>query len=472
MRLREDRAEALTPDDGGQQTPTLSGRLADDVVAISAATLSPDVVQRARLALLDTVGAMLAGAAYSRPAELTRQVLLAEDGGGRATVVGHPAPAGARVAAFCNGVTAHALDVDDSHRLATGYHPGATVIPAALALAEQTGAGISRVIKAIVAGYEVGGRVGRAMNPSHRYRGFHSTGTVGALGAAAAAAKVLDLRAEQVQAAIGIAASMSGGIFAFLDGMHPTKHVHAGHAAQSGVVAAQLAAAGMTGPAAVLEGPDGFLSAFADDYDAGKVTAGLGSFEEILFNYFKIHVACGHSFGAIDAALRLRAEGVPPDDVRSVHVQTYRAGAVLTMTRPDTVQQAEFSIPFLVALALVAGEVTIDSIRRGLADDRVLRLAAACVTEEDNDMTARFPAQRPARVEVSLADGARRDAVVDLPASIAAADPDAVIAKFEAMTAPLIGANASQQVIQDVMSGAGTLADILAHHPAEQAAIA
>ncbi len=169
----------------------LTRALAERVAEIGSERLPQDVAERARMVLLDTLGAILAGAVYSRPTQVARDCIVDLHAGTSATVLGHGIRASSVGAALCNGIAAHALELDDSHRYATGYHPGATVVPAALAIAEQEDRSIDALVAAIAAGYEAGGRIGRAVNPSHRYRGFHSTGTVGVFGAAAAARSAL-----------------------------------------------------------------------------------------------------------------------------------------------------------------------------------------------------------------------------------------------------------------------------------------
>lgn len=427
--------------------------------------LRPDVVRRAREVLLDTVGAMLVGAAYGRSARSARDMVAALSDGGRSTVVGAAMKAAAPSAALCNGVAAHALDLDDSHRLAAGYHPGATVVPAVLAVAEQEGADVPRVLEAIVCGYEAGGRIGRAVNPSHRYRGFHSTGTVGVFGAAAGSARVLGLDATQTAMALSVAASMAGGIFAFLDGLHPTKHLHAGHAAQAGVQAALLVRHGFTGPDHVLEGPEGFFRAYADEARPELVTAGLHERTEILSNYFKPYAACGHAFTGIEASLQLRERGVRTDDVTSIEVATYRAAAVLHRRSPGTFQEAQFSLPFLVALSLAEGEVSIASVRAGLGDQDLRDLASRCAVDEDRSMTEAFPGLRPTRVTVTLRDGSEVSEEADHARGMPERplSTEQVVGKFLELTGPVLRDGAAARVVDAAMGDDGTVRDLVDH---------
>lgn len=429
------------------------------------ARLPAVVIERARLVLLDTLGAIFAGAAYSRSAEIARDTVAGLGGEGDSTVLGHGMRVSSPWAGLCNGIAAHALELDDSHRYATGYHPGATVVPAALAMAEQEDRSIPSLLEAIAVGYEAGGRIGRAVNPSHRYRGFHSTGTVGVFGAAAAAGTILGFDARQMLMALGVAGSLAGGTFAFLDGLHPTKHLHAGHAAHAGILAALLVTRGYTGPERVLEGEDGFLRAYADEVRPTALIDGLGDTWELLSNYFKPYAACGHAFSAIEAAMALRAEGLEAHHVAIVQVDSYRAAAVLRDPRPSTFQGGQFSLPYLVALALVVGEVTIQSVRDGLSEPAVRTLAERIQVREDPEMTAAFPGVRPASLTLQMHDGSVRSARVDLPLGMPERPlpPQRVIEKFRSVAVPLLGAAPAAELERRVLQGSGPVRDLTAY---------
>ncbi|BDG59176.1 MmgE/PrpD family protein [Caldinitratiruptor microaerophilus] len=426
-------------------------------------TLPEQVRAKACLALLDTLGAAYAGAAYSSSPRMVRDMVRGLGAGGSATVIGFGDQVQVPWAALCNAVSAHALDIDDSHRYATGYHPGATVVPACLAVAESQGSSVRQLLEAMAAGYEAGGRIGRAINPSHRYRGFHSTGTVGVFGAAVGAGKLLGFGPDRMEWVLGVAGAMAGGVFQFLSGLAPTKHLHAGHAAHAGVMAALLVQEGYTGPEEFLEGENGFCKAYSDEYRLDEIVAGLGERWELDVTYFKLHAACGHAFGAIEAALDLRARGLRLGEVERLEVRTYRAGAVLRDRHPTTFQQGEFSIPFLVSLALVRGEVSIESILAGLKDRTVMELAVRTECAEDAEMTASFPRIRPARVTAWLKDGSTAESRVEIPAGM----PDRplraedITTKFRNLTGPLIGEEGAHVIETAVMTGEGSIRDLV-----------
>ncbi|MDN5347556.1 MAG: hypothetical protein PWP65_1120 [Clostridia bacterium] len=384
--------------------------------ALSYARIPEPALERARLCLLDYLGAALAGS-RSREAGLARAFVARVGGNPQASIIGTDLKTSVPLAALANGVAGHVYEVDDAHRYATGLHPGATVIPAVLAAAEYCDSKWGDLLTAIVAGYEVAGRVGRAINPSHRYRGFHSTGTVACLGAAAGVARILGLGAKETAWALGLAGSMAGGLFEFLQDGSMSKLLHAGHAAAAGVTAALMAAEGFTGPSTVLEGKEGFCRAFADEYNLELLTQGLGERFEMENVYFKRHAACGHSFAAIDAALELRRQLQGKEkEIRRVTVKTYRAAAVLDKKKPETTREAKFSLPFVIALAIIKGRAGyFDFVPANLQDQEVLALAAKVDVSEDAEINSTFPQKRTAVLEIEMQNGDKLAHSVDIP---------------------------------------------------------
>lgn len=413
----------MKPDPNGR--PTILEALARHAIRLDLRSVPAATLDRTKLCILDLLGCLLAGAG-SDPARQVADLVVRQGGRAEATVVGRVGRVPAESAALANGVAAHALELDDAHRFATGLHPGATVIPAALAVAEAEEASGEDLLAAVLVGYDVAGRIGTALNPSHRYRGFHSTGTIGPFGAAAAASRLLGLDAHRATAALSLVASQGSGIFEFLADSSTVKLLHAGWAAQKGVQAALLARAGLAGPPSALEGREGFARAYAQEFRPEEVTRELGSSFEVDRVYFKLHAACGHAFSAIDAALALRAElgGSEEGDfgqklataIRSVRVSSYRAAAVLANREPSTEAQARFSIPHCVAAALVLGSAGLEAFgseaRRSPA---IRRISGVTEVVEDPAITATFPARRTAVVEMVLRDGRRLEKAVDYP---------------------------------------------------------
>jgi len=391
--------------------PTLAVHLARIGREIARAPLPEAVAAKARLCLLDHLAALLYG--LRSPMAAVGDDALAALGAGRATVVGRGAAASPHGAAFFHGLVATAEDLDDSHRFAGGLHLGAVTFPAALALSEGRASSGEDLLRAVVAGYEVAGRLARSIDAGLRARGWHATGAVGPLGAAAAAALVLDLDEDTTAGALGIAASGAGGLFAFLPEGASVRHAHGAWAAANGLLAATLAAAGMTGPRRVLEGRDGYLAAFSETADLAILAApspAVSGAHEILSAYHKVFACCGHALPAITAALALRDDlGPRPGAIAGIEARLYRASAALANPAPRTVEEAKFSLPVLVGIALVHGDVSRRAMTMAnIGDPRVREVADRVRLIEDPAIAAAFPRLRAAELVVTLKDGSER----------------------------------------------------------------
>ena len=238
-----------------------------------------EVLERAKSLTLDFLGSAVRARreAESTPALLSMLKALGLDGSGEATVVGDSKTWTPAVAALLNGALGHSLDFDDTHA-DSSLHPSAPVVPAAFAVGEMVNASGRDVLTAIVAGYEVCCRLGNALDPtSHYARGFHPTATAGTYGAAAAAAKLYGLTAEQIVAAFGVSGSQAAGSLQFLVNGAWNKRYQVGAAAMNGVIAASLAREGFVGATESVEGKHGLLVGYTDNARPDKATAGLGS---------------------------------------------------------------------------------------------------------------------------------------------------------------------------------------------------
>lgn len=278
--------------------------------------------------------------------------------------------------AFAWGALGNVLEMDDVDKRAI-LHPGPTVVPAALALGEASGASGGAVLDALVRGYEAVIRLGRAAGPGH-YKFWHSTGTCGPIGAAAACASLLELDREATAHALALAASQAAG---FWQTRHEPaslgKQLHTSHAARAGLDAAQLAARGFRGPLSILEGPQGFFAATCPGADAEHVLADYGAGWLIHQVSFKPWPACRHAHAAIDAAL---AAGGPAaaGEVDAVEVATYAdALAFCDKPAPESVIEAKFSLQHSVAVALIRGKPTLaDFEPEAIADPELAALRA------------------------------------------------------------------------------------------------
>ena len=374
--------------------------------------LPPEVVERARFLVLDLVGNIVRARhdAESTPALLAsvRALGLAGGGltGGTAGVFGDAArytPAGA---AFLNGALGHSLDFDDTHA-AGSLHPGAPVIPAAIAAGEMVGASGADVLAGIVAGYEVTCRIALALPAGDHYqRGFHPTATCGAFGAAAAAGRVFGMSGEAIASALGIALSQAAGSLQFLANGAWTKRVQVGWSALNGLAAATMAREGVKGAAEALEGKHGFLRAYAPNPVPERALEGLGRAYELMQTAVKPYPSCRFGHPGIDAALQLREEfQIRPEEIERVTYGQSHSGMLLVgvpaekKANPQNVVDGQFSGPFVLACALATGAMGWDSY--ALLDDPAIRALMAridCV--HDADVQADFPARISGRVTV------------------------------------------------------------------------
>src|SRR5256885_303049 len=316
--------------------------------------------QRAATALCDTVGVILAGAPEAA-AKIIRQTVV--DGSqGNCRVLGTGGRASADDAALANGVAAHAHDYDDMCFVSMA-HPSCALVPSILAAGEITGASGSAVLDAYIAGFEVECRLGLVMSPGHYHeRGWHCTSSIGTLGAAAAAARLLGLNQMESVHALGIAASLACGVKENLGSM--VKPLHAGMAARNGVMAAQLAKAGFVASKRSIDGPQGYLAAMDSQNPPAALTdaiADLGSRWEILETGItvKLYPSCAATHPALDALLALKRENhLRPEQIESVEVQVDTiTPTLLIYDQPETGLEGKFSMTFCMAVALVDGNV-------------------------------------------------------------------------------------------------------------------
>lgn len=356
----------------------------------------------------------------------------------------------ARTAALVNGTAAHVVEFDDIFRDAI-YHPGAPVIAAALATAQQVGASGSQLITAVVVGYEISTRIAVALSPAH-YKYWHTTGTVGAFGAAAAAATILELDAARIAHALATSATFTAGLQQAFRSDAMSKPLHAGRAAEAGVLAALLAANGVTGAADMFEGDAGFGQAMSGKCDWSKAVDGLGSRYNIGAMTIKNHGCCGHTFAAIDGALALaQREHLSATAIERIEVETYQTALDVTgNANPTTEFEARFSLPFVVSSAFVHGSVRLDAFtHERLNDSSVRRLMQCFELRTDPAINAAFPGQRAARVVAHTTDGRRleffqptRKGDPDLPLT------DVELAhKYRELAEPIVGRAAADRLL-------------------------
>ena len=367
----------------------------------------PDVIERAKQCITDTVAAVIFG--YDLPWSRMVVAFAEKNGaGGQSRILGRGAGrVHAPAAALANGALAHAFEMDNLTWPSTGVHPGATLLASALALAQERGRGGRELITAIVAGAEVMIRIGRATQHRNEGRGFHAPGTTGPFGAAVACARLLRLDGERMRNALGIAGSLACGLLEFARAGNGAmvKRLHLGRAAESGVLAASLASDGFTGPTSVLEGEFGFLRVFCGtDFDTGELTRGLGASyatRSIMFKRFPCHITAQTS---VQAILDLRAaHGYAAPDVAAIHIAgNDKMARVNNIPSPPDIMLAQYSVPFCVALAHVRDPRDPRSFDAGALHDAQIRSLAQRVAIT---IAKDPPTPLAADVTVTLNDG-------------------------------------------------------------------
>lgn len=435
--------------------------------------LPDDARHHARRVVIDWFAATVPGGVLM-PATGLAQALDEEVGRGGARLVPSGRAAGSRAAALINGTAAHTVEFDDIFRDGI-YHPGAPTIAAALAVAQAAGADGSRFLGAVVAGFEVGNRIARAMGIPH-YTYWHMTGTVGCMGAAAAVANLLGLSAVQAAHAIGNAASMASGLQQAFRTDAMTKPMHGGLAAQSGCTAAFSARAGITAAARMLEGEVGFGAATGRDVDWDGVLVDLHDRFTVTETTQKNHACCGHNFAAVDGVLALRqAHGLTPADVDTVTCGVYgKSVEICGNPDPETAYQAKFSLPYCAAVAMRDGRVRMKAFAPELLHDPEIRgLMSRVQVVKDAWADEGFPGRRSAVVRIQTTDGR----TLEHTAPCRKGDPEnpltdaELVDKYTELVSLVIGDGAAQTLL-DALWQVDSMPDLTGLTPGTEAASA
>src|SRR5579883_642732 len=445
MKAAEARASA--------HTETVTAALARRAAALRPETLPAEIRLLARQCLLDWLAVTLAGAREELTGILVAE---AEEQGGRpvASLIGRALRTSTQQAALVNGAASHALDYDDVN-MAMGGHPTAPVMPAVLALAESRGASGADLITAFVAGYETACRVGALVAPGHYARGFHATATAGSFGAAAGCARLLGLDAATTAVALGIAGTQAAGLKSMFGTM--CKPLHAGKAAQNGLIAATLAARGFSSRADVLDCAQGFAATQSADFRAEAALADPTGGYHLRANLFKYHTACYLTHAPIECARTLRRRhGIEPAQIREVVLRLDSGAAkVCHILAPRTGLEAKFSLRLTTAMAL-AGCDTADLSTYGEAN----ATDPALVALRDKVTVAFQPAwpHTLAEMAVTLEDGRRFETRHDsgIPAADLAAQGERLDAKFMSLAEPVLG-RARARDVADAVAAMDTL---------------
>ncbi len=390
----------------------LAEKIAEFVAGSGFDKLPPEVVEAAKTAFLDCLGVALAGSDEAS-ARICAALAQKESGAGVATVIGHRFGTTATLAALCNGTSAHALDFD--HSFLVGQ-PTAGLIPAVLTMGEMLDAGGRDVLAAYVAGFEVVARLARSMPRLSTTAHWHSTSSLGAVGAAAGCARLARLDAGAARNALGIAASMASGMVWNFATM--TKPLHAGLAAQNGVLAARLAGQGFTSSPAALAEDKGLFDCFARGLDCDITPfKSLGRTFDLtgIGISVKPYPCGGLTHTAVDAVLELRREGLRPDQLDSMRVEvTPHVFDRIMNALPANGIEARFSMPYILARALADGALVLDTFTDEAAAEPGIRQLGGKIVMEPGDGLVETPGgRRPALVTVELGDGRRLHRQVD-----------------------------------------------------------
>jgi 2-methylcitrate dehydratase PrpD len=396
--------------------------IAQFVSALRYEDIPAEVIARIKLLMLDSFGCAIYGSAleWSR---ILRTTLRAVDKSEGCRVWGTPEQLSAPHAALVNGTLVQSFELDDVHRQGV-LHVGAVTLPPLIAVTEmRSGLSGRDFLRAAVAGYETGPRVGKCMGPQHIGQGWHSGATVGVFSAASGAAAALGLTAEQTVHALGIAGTQSAGLMAAQYGAM-VKRMHAGRSAQSGLYGALLAANGFTGIVDVFESPyGGFCTTFSrstDRFDLNELSSGLGRDWETLRISLKFYSCVGSNHTTLDAIRRMQARkpfgpaGVQEIVVHGSHVTVEHVG---WRYEPQGLTSAQLNLPFCVATLLLEGDVFVDQFTDDVVEDeRRIALSRKVSVVHDPEITARGSNFRHlVRVEVLLNDGTRMEETVEAP---------------------------------------------------------
>ncbi|MDP3066124.1 MAG: MmgE/PrpD family protein [Methanobacteriaceae archaeon] len=365
--------------------------------------LPADVVEKAKLCFMDFLGVSLGGS-RTRSSQIIGNIVGSH---GSSTIIGG-SKTSALEASLVNGVSAHSLDLDDGHRQAQ-LHPGACVIPAALSLSESHEVSGKDLIESMVVGYQIAVLMGIIANPNHRRRGFHSTGTCGTFGAAAAASKVLKLDEESIVNCFGLAGTQAAGLLESDHAGTMGKHLHPGRAAQSGVLSALIAQKGFTGAKSIIDGKEGFLRA-TSQIELAKIAIAkedLWKSYYILGVYFKKYPVCRHLHSSIDAAMSLmQKNNINPDNIVNVTVNTYKIAAEHDEYHPHSPEAVRQSLPVSLALAISKG------LNQTLhINAEILNLASKVSMKCDPNLESLYPEQRPSQVIITTREGSWEETV-------------------------------------------------------------
>ncbi|MGD8998285.1 MAG: MmgE/PrpD family protein [Anaerolineae bacterium] len=399
--------------------------ISEKIAKLSGDLRYADLPQKARAKaanlILDLLGSMI-GSKGIESSRIAAELALELDGPEESTVVGYNRKVAAPHAAFANAIQGYAFDFTDDHN-ESNSHLSAATIPATLALGERLGASGKDVVEAVALGCEVVARLGSAFLGKTYYQGFHPTSTCGTFGATVAAAKLLNLDGQQTVHSLGIAGSQVGGLMAWNTSGSYTKRLQAGHPAMVGIISAMMAQKGFNGPPAIFEGEDGFLQAYSynREYDTSWITDGLGETWAFANTSIKVYPCCRYSAGHLDASLDIANTYRPdPQKIERVLIRssdyTIRLLARPRKMNPQNLVDAQFSMPWQAAIALIDGRIDVDTFtEENIHRPDVRNLMQKVEWVVDEEFERRYPEHYSCAVTVTMEDGTEYTSEVEDP---------------------------------------------------------
>ena len=455
-----------------ERSSTIAQFLADFLVKCKYEDISDDAVEKVKHYVIDVMGCMVASSG-EKQAEILKAILKEEGGNKHSSVFAGGYKTSVMNAALINGAQGHMFDFDDDHREGT-MHPSVAVFPAVFALGEKLGVSGKELIRAFILGLEVMIRLGESFLGKSYYQGFHPTGTCGVFGAAAGCALLLGLDNIRTKYAIGLAGSWAAGSIECTGEGAWAKPLKAGHPAMGGVFSALMAEKGYRGPGTILDGVDGGLIrafSFKDQYDYGRITETIGEKWEMMDTSIKVHACCRFSGPVADCALDLYKQGVRAKDVKEILA---KAGDFTIKTlchpperklRPQTHVDAQFSLPYAIAVAICKNKTGIAEFKTDVLNDpEVLTLIDKIRWEVDPEAEAVYPKAYPATVIATMNDDRVFEAHVDYPKG----DPEnpatleEIKEKFHSLTEKYMDEDRSNEIIARVerLEEVGNIADL------------
>ncbi len=436
------------------EQPPITMILAEWAGSLTFADLSEEVVHQSKRVILDYFAATLVGS-QADSARIVQDYLTTVDTSSIAAVYGTDLRLSAPNAAMANGTATHGLEIDDGYTPGA-YHPGGPNISAILAAAEAHGSSPEDILLATAVGFEISCRLAGAGHPQTWANGFHNTPLAGVFGAAVGVAKLLGADALQIANAFGLAGSHAGGLFEFLGQGAEVKRLHAGKAARDGLICAELAVRGLTGPTTVFEGERGYIHAFVrEGFRTGYLVDDLGTDWHMLRTYVKPYPCCRHLHGPIDAILAMQAdEDLDAAAIESIEVETYLAASRHGLANFADFLDAQMSIPYAVAVTAIGGVPGLEQFGAEWRNNpEVARIAENVSVVLAKDCDDDYPAMRPARVRIKSATGVR-ELRIDQPygePSNPVTDVD-LDAKLVRLAGPVVGEDRCARIIEETWS--------------------